>query len=83
MHRQMRQMDNMMNTMLGDAWDMLSGFGPMGPSFPQHPMLADDPSRHRTRPQRTNDNMMMSPFGGFGFGGPLFGGMMQQMVLAI
>uniref|UniRef100_A0A183CHJ5 Myeloid leukemia factor n=1 Tax=Globodera pallida TaxID=36090 RepID=A0A183CHJ5_GLOPA len=78
MHNQMRQMDNMMNTMLGDAWDMLNGFGMMG--APHQPMLTDDSQRHQLMPhrqqqpqQRFGDDMMMSPFGG------IFGGMMQQM----
>lgn len=76
MHRQMRQMDNMMNVMLGDAFNMLNNFG-MG--VPRHPMLMDNGFGHHAPPngrhQRTNGgghhdmNMMMSPFGGFSFGG--------------
>lgn len=73
MHRQMRQMDNLMNVMLGDAFDMLNDMG-----MPRHPMLTDN-----RRAQQPFGNMMMSPFGGFGgfggFGAPLLGGMMGQM----
>ncbi|KAL3077168.1 hypothetical protein niasHS_013157 [Heterodera schachtii] len=82
MHQQMRQMDNMMNSMLGDAWDMLNGFGMMGPPFPNHPMLTDGLNRQNQALRRQQPpqhhfgpDMMMSPFGGFG----IFGGMMQQM----
>lgn len=74
MHRQMRQMDNMMNAMLGDAFNMLDGM-----EMPHHPMLTND-ATHRRVQQHPFDNMMMSPFGGFGgFGPPLFGGMFGQM----
>lgn len=78
MHRQMRQMDNMMNAMLGDAFDMLDGMG-----MPRHPMLTDNSTHRPSQQQHPFDNMMMSPFGGFGgfggFGAPLFGGMIGQM----
>nr|CAD2167812.1 unnamed protein product [Meloidogyne enterolobii] len=73
-HRQMRQMDNMMNSMLGDAFNMLNGFGN---GMPHHPMLTDD--EDFTSPHRNFNNQMMNPFGGFGFGGSMLGGMMSQM----
>jgi len=61
--------------MLGDAFNMLNGFGN---GMPHHPMLTDD--EDFTSPHRNFNNQMMSPFGGFGFGGPMLGGMMSQMV---
>jgi len=74
MHSQMRAMDNMMNTMMGDAFTMLDGFG-RNMNQNRHPMLTNS---------HPLDDMMLSPFGGFGgmmnpfggFGGPpMFGGM--------
>lgn len=64
--------------MLGDAFNMLNSFGT---GMPQHPMLTDDDfggSNHRNR-----NNQMMNPFGGFGLGGSMLGGMMSQMVFFI
>ena len=61
--------------MLGDAFNMLNGFGS---GMPQHPMLTD--SNFMGSNHQNFNNHMMSPFGGFGFGGSMLGGMMSQMV---
>jgi hypothetical protein len=85
MHRQMRQMDNMMNAMMQDSFGGF--FGMPQQRFPQQQMIDDGRNAGRQRggngavQQRRdlNDDMMMSPFGNFGFGGGLFGGLMSQM----
>jgi hypothetical protein len=63
--------------MIGDAFDMLNTFG-MG--MPRHPMINNNNYGEQAARNRQREDMMLSPFGGFGFGGPLFGGMMNQMV---
>lgn len=83
MRRQMQQMEefsnNMFNSMLGG-----DPFGMFGhPAAHRQQMMLDNGSNHHRqmapRHQR-NDDVMLNPFGGFGFGGGLFGGIMQQMV---
>jgi len=74
--RQMRQMEQMMDSMMADS------FGSMNSFFPNfgHPMMgmledSNSNGRNRRRPQQQNQ-LAASPFG---FGGGIFGNMMQQM----
>ncbi|KAI1728510.1 myelodysplasia-myeloid leukemia factor 1-interacting protein domain-containing protein [Ditylenchus destructor] len=77
MRRTMEQMEELQNNMFNN---MMGGdpFGMFGnPRLQQQQMIGNVGGQLRQRPRAAND--MMSPFGGFGFGGGLFGGMMQQM----
>lgn len=67
MNRHMREMDNMMNSMMGGMFGMNSGF--MEP-------------RQQSIMSANSNNMLMNPFGGFG-GGNLFGSLMQNRVKTI
>jgi len=69
-HRQMRAMDNMMNTMMNDAFTMLDGFGG---GFNQ-PMITNGMGY----PPHHDGGMMIHPFGGF-FGPSFMSNMMGQV----
>lgn len=70
--RQMRQMEQMMDSMMGDHFGMMDNFFP-GFGNPRMGMLEDsNRGRRRTNP----NNQIASPFG---FGGGIFGNLMQQM----
>lgn len=86
MHQMHHQMNNMMNAMMQDTFGLLDGFSG-APRHPQQQMIDNGRGGggHRgagavSRPRHPMDDMMLSPFGGFGLGGGLFGGIMQQMV---
>ena len=70
----MRQMEQMMDSMMGDPFSMMDNFFP---SFgnPRMGMLED--SGNRSRRSQNHNNQVASPFG---FGGGMFGNLMQQMV---
>lgn len=70
MNRHMREMDNMMNSMMGNMFGMSSGF--MGQQQPRQQSIMDS----------NPNNMLMNPFNGFG-GGNLFGSLMRNMVSII
>lgn len=67
MRRQMQEMDNMMNGIMGNSFGM---FNP-----PRRQQITNG---HQNQ-QNMSQNNMLNPFSGFGFGGGIFGGMMQQM----
>ena len=69
----MRQMEQMMDSMMADPFGMMDDFFGMN-RRPQNPMLEDGRNR------RQQNREVANPFNsGFGFGG-LFGNMVQQMV---
>jgi myeloid leukemia factor 1 len=70
--RHMRQMEQMMDSMMADSFgnSFFPGFG-----HPMMGMLEDGNNRNRQR-RTQNNQQIASPFG---FGGGIFGNMMQQM----
>lgn len=69
----MRQMEQMMDSMMADPFGMMDGFFGMNHRL-QNPMIEDG------RGRRQQNRELANPFNaGFGFGG-MFGNVMQQMV---
>ncbi|KAE9551039.1 hypothetical protein FO519_005739 [Halicephalobus sp. NKZ332] len=73
----MREMEQMMDGMMGDPFRMMDDFFGMGQHRAHHPMLENGNSRRLPSGRSNVDNQIANPFGGFGFG--LFGNMMHQM----
>ena len=76
--RHMREMEQMMDSMMGDPFGMMDDFFGTGRHRNPHQMIEDGHSRRRNGGRSSAENQLANPFGGFGFG--LLGNMMQQMV---
>jgi len=75
--RHMREMEQMMDSMMGDPFGMMDDFFGTGRHRNPHQMIEDGHSRRRNGGRSSAENQLANPFGGFGFG--LLGNMVQQM----